>query len=202
MMTTADMRRAALLNDSVQDVRDCESRAVPAASPGRRRHCHCAAAWLGMMLALAGCTTVGPDFVQPKAPVLGAMAGGRQDGRHAKACGADPVVGSLPRSGAQQADRDRLPEQLQPEDRGPAGAAGAGPAGDRRGLPLPAGPAGERQRELYVGQQECRQHEGRGPGILGIQRRRQRRLGARFLGQIPALDRGSRRQSAGLRRRL
>ncbi len=68
MMTTADMRRAALLNDSVQDVRDCESRAVPAASPDRRRHCHCAAAWLGMM-ALAGCTTVGPDFVPPKAPV-------------------------------------------------------------------------------------------------------------------------------------
>ena len=70
MMTTADTRRAALLNDSVQDVRDCESRAVPAASPGRRWHRHCAAAWLGTMLALAGCTTVGPDFVQPQAPVL------------------------------------------------------------------------------------------------------------------------------------
>ena len=49
---------------------------------------------------------------------------------------------------------------------------------------------------------ERRQYEGRGPGILGIQRRRQRRLGARLLGQIPALDRGGRRQPAGLRRRL
>ena len=28
------------------------------------------ALWVGLMLALAGCTTVGPDFVQPQAPVL------------------------------------------------------------------------------------------------------------------------------------
>ena len=28
------------------------------------------AAWIGLTLAIAGCTTVGPDFVQPKAPVL------------------------------------------------------------------------------------------------------------------------------------
>ena len=35
---------------------------------GRPRRSY--AAWLGMMLALPGCTTVGPDFVPPKAPVL------------------------------------------------------------------------------------------------------------------------------------
>ena len=77
------------------------------------------------------------------------------------------MVGSLRRPGPRQADRDRLPEQLQPEDRGPAGTGGAGPARDRRGLSLPPGPAGERQRDLHVGQQERRQHAGRRPGASG-----------------------------------
>ena len=70
MMTTADTRRATPLNDSVQAARDLESRAGPAASASGGRHHLRPAAWIGLTLALAGCTTVGPDFVQPKAPVL------------------------------------------------------------------------------------------------------------------------------------
>ena len=131
-----------------------------------------------------------------------AMAGGRQCGRHAQARGTDPMVGRLRRPGPRQADRHRLPEQLQPEDRGLVGAGGACPAGHRRGHLYPQLQQANGERELYVGQQERRQHEGRGPEL------REYNVGAsvgwetRFLGQIPALDRGGRRQPAGLRRRL
>ena len=79
---------------------------------------------------------------------------------------ADPVVGCVRRPGPRQSRRHRLSQQLQPEDRGPAGAGGAGAAWHRRGLPLSASPAGEWRLELHLGQQECRQHRGRGPGLL------------------------------------
>ena len=111
-------------------------------------------------------------------------------------------MGSIWRPGAWQADRDRLSEQLHPEDRGLAGAGSARPAGDCRRHPLSAGAAGERRRDLHLGQRERRQHESGRPAVLGVQRRRQCRLGTRFLGQIPARDRVGRRQSAGVHFRL
>ena len=58
------------------------------------------------------------------------------------------MVGGVRRPGARQAGRDGLPGEQRPEDRGIAGAAGAGPARDRGGLSLPPGPAAERRREL------------------------------------------------------
>ena len=58
------------MNDLVQVAGDPKSRAVPTVSSAGRRHRLRPAVWIGLTLALAGCTTVGPDFVQPKAPVL------------------------------------------------------------------------------------------------------------------------------------
>ena len=203
MMTTADIRRTALLNDSVQDVRDCESRAVPAASPGRRRHRHCAAAWLGMMLALAGCTTVGPDFVQPKAPVLDAMAGGRQ----ARSSRASPRS----RSGGGKPSAIRCSSKLieiayrnnyNLKIAGLRVLQARAQLGIAVGYLYPQVQQANGSVNYTSASRNAANTEGRGPGLLGVQRRRQRRLGARFLGQVPALDRGGRRQPAGLRRRL
>jgi len=69
-MTTADTHRAALPHDSVQAASDPELRRAPGACAAGWRHCIRAVQWISLMLVLAGCTMVGPDFVKPKASVL------------------------------------------------------------------------------------------------------------------------------------
>jgi hypothetical protein len=68
-MSTAATQRTTVRNHSEEAAGDGQAHAALRGSfPGwRRRVRH--VQWLGWTLALAGCTTVGPDFVQPKAPV-------------------------------------------------------------------------------------------------------------------------------------
>jgi len=66
--STADIRRTALVYDSTPAPRGSKSLGAPGASSPGRWHRLRPVQSIGWMLLLAGCT-VGPDFVQPKAPV-------------------------------------------------------------------------------------------------------------------------------------
>ena len=61
---------AALLNGSVEASDNSKSRAAPGAPAPCWLHGVRWVRWIVLMLVLAGCTTVGPDFVKPEPPVL------------------------------------------------------------------------------------------------------------------------------------
>ena len=69
-VTNFDPGRVVILNRPVLDSGDSDPRSAPGAPAPGWRHGLRLVQWICLMLVLAGCTTVGPDFVQPEAPVL------------------------------------------------------------------------------------------------------------------------------------
>ena len=68
-MAIANTRHAKELGQSVTAAGDRERRDDPGQSPFGLRRCARPLQLLGLMLVLAGCTTVGPDFATPAASV-------------------------------------------------------------------------------------------------------------------------------------
>ena len=137
------------------------SRAAPGAPVRRRWQPVRRVRWLGAVLMVAGCTTVGPDFVPPSAPVLAKWQEAdsavvtRQPAEQVRWWEAlhDPVLSGL----IEVAWRNNYDLKIA----GLRVLAARAQLGIAVGYPLPAGPAGEWRRENDVGQQECRQHGGR-----------------------------------------
>jgi NodT family efflux transporter outer membrane factor (OMF) lipoprotein len=63
-------RRGMTVNDSVQVAGGLESRGAPGEPSPRWHHGVRSVLWIVLIMVLAGCTMVGPDFVKPDPPVL------------------------------------------------------------------------------------------------------------------------------------
>ena len=133
-MTTAATHHLLPLRASAPAPQPIAPREVRGVSSLRWRQHVCAFSRSARHVLLAGCTTVGPDFVKPEAPVLAQWQ--EADGAVVTQAPAeqirwweafrDPVLSQL--------IDIAYSKQLQPEDRRPAGSGGAGPVRDRRGL--------------------------------------------------------------------